>query len=352
MNMKSKGFFLGKHWVEPFLSPYIIAEIGSNHEASLVLAKEQMAMAKEGGAHAVKFQSFQASHLVVKNASPNAQLQYDFLKKYERFSWEDYQELSEYAQSLKIDFASTPFDLESIDALEKYLPFYKISSGDIDCLPLLEKIASKGKTILLSTGASEIEEIKKAVKFLRQGAKKEIILLHCIMNYPCEAENVHLGMIQSLAKSFTDCFVGYSDHSMATDTMLCMILAVAFGACVLEKHFTHDKSIEGNDHIHSMDLKDLKYLSEQLKMLKTLTGTFQKRCIDSEKPIQKEARRSLVCHSYMPKGSRLKKEDLLAKRPSLGISSMSFYDVLGKSLLQDKKENTILRWEDLENGSS
>ncbi len=367
-------------------SPYIIAELGANHEGSLDKAKFCIEEAKEGGASAIKFQCYKANRLVSldcmkfgSSMQSQAEAQFAYLKKYDAWGMHEYRELLEFCKNVGLDFFATPFDEEFIDELAEFgdeLPFYKIASGDLNCIPLLRKIASKNKPVILSTGAGEISEIALAVDTLKKNGATEISLLHCVMNYPCKEEELHLHTIKILQNFFPELRVGYSDHSLADEEMLNLTTAFLLGAEIIEKHFTFDKNFLNNDHAHSMDKRDLKKFVKNIKKIQRIMGvgdqeankekTFlssrdslstsllsgvmnHKKIIHPiERKILVQARRSIVINKDLRKNSQLQEADLTYKRPALGISVVDWDKVIQKKINKDLKKDHILVWDDLE----
>lgn len=338
-------------------NPFIIAEIGVNYydiakkekidpiEAAKLMVKE----AATSGADAVKFQSYKAEKLASKNSpaywdtkKETTKSQYELFKKYDKFGEDEYRELAKYADQENTIFMSTPFDVESADYLNELMDVFKISSSDITNLPFIEYIAGMNKPIFLSTGASTVGEIQEAVSAIEKEGNKQIVPMHCILNYPTKYEDANLGMIKHMEELFPDYLVGYSDHTLPDPKMLVLTTAVLFGAQVIEKHFTLDKNLPGNDHYHSMDPKDLETFVENIEMLKQITGSFKKFPLESENDSIKYARRSLVAKRSIPKGKIIEKEDLTWKRPGTGISPGLLKNVLGKTALEDIKEDEII----------
>ena len=335
--------------------PYIIAEIGVNHEGSLKNAKKMILYAKKAGAHAAKFQTYKAKKIASKNSpyywnlkKEPTKSQFELFSKYDNFNERDYRKLANFCKKIKIDFLSTPFDLDSVDFLYPLIAAYKISSSDITNYPLLEKISSKKKPILLSTGASSLQEIKKAVEIFKKKGINKIVIMHCILNYPTEHYNANLKMIESLKKEFSEFVIGYSDHTLPDEKMQNLCTAYILGANVIEKHFTLNKKLEGNDHYHSMDRKDLKCFSFNLKQIRISLGNSKKKeMIKSEKISKKNARRSIVLKKNVTKGHVIGKDDLICKRPATGISPVEFANLIGKKVRCNLKEDHILRTKDL-----
>ncbi|MGA2622471.1 MAG: N-acetylneuraminate synthase family protein [Bacteroidota bacterium] len=346
---------LGKRVITPDSMPYVIAEIGVNHEESMAKAKELIEQAKEGGADAAKFQSYKAETLASKHSpaywdttkEPTTS-QYQLFKKHDSFGAREFVELAGHCKKVGIDFISTPFDDDAIEFLYPLLPFYKIASADITNFPFIRKIAKKGKPILLSTGSSTLGEIETAVHELRSHGCKELALLQCVLNYPTADENANLRMIHGLHQAFPDLIIGYSDHTLPDPTMLTLTAAFLMGAVIIEKHFTYDKSLPGNDHYHAMDVRDLKVFVKNLAKLDRLNGSLSKYPLPTEMISRKNARRSIVLKKNVPKGTILTEDMITYKRPGIGISPQFWDEVIGMRVIADLKEDDLLHWRDLE----
>lgn len=335
--------------------PYVIAEIGVNHEGSLATAKLLIESAKRGGADAAKFQTYKAG-LIASKFSPSywdttkepTTSQYELFTKYDSFGEAEYKELAEHCKKHEIEFVSTPFDLGAVDMLNPLVRYFKIASADITNPPLLKKVAQTRKPVILSTGASNIGEIDAALAILRGAGASEICLMHCILNYPTRNENAHLGMLIDLRNRYPELLLGYSDHTLPNEQMTSLVSAHLLGAVVLEKHFTLDKTLPGNDHYHAMDEKDLARFQVNVKKVHELLGPTQlKAPIATEEISRLNARRSIVLTRNLKSGHKITQEDLVAKRPGTGISPMSWDDVIGKSVIRDLPEDHILTWDDL-----
>ena len=230
--------------------PYMIAEAGVNHEGSVDLAKRLIEEAAEGGAQAIKFQTYKAATLASKDSpsywdrskEPTAS-QFELFQKYDKFWKSEYEELKKACDEFDIEFMSTPFDVSSADFLNDLMDVYKISSSDLSNLPFIEYQCSFGKPILLSTGASYLWEVQQAVELIQKSGVP-LSLMHCVLNYPTLDENANLGMIRSLQKHFPDYLIGYSDHTLPGQMDVC-VSATLMGAQIIEKHFTHDKKPAG-----------------------------------------------------------------------------------------------------------
>ncbi len=335
-------------------NPYIIAEVGVNHEGDIDTAKRLIELAKEGGAHAVKFQTYKANSLVIKDSpaywdkkvNPISN-QHELYSIYDKFGKHEYFVLAEHCKAVKIDFASTAFDEKSVDMLDSIMPFYKIASADLTNYPLLRKIASKKKPILLSTGASNKVEVANSLKELLAHGGKEICLLHCMLSYPTENKDANLNMIEDLKESFPKMQIGYSDHTLPDNNMLICTLAFLKGATIIEKHFTHDKSLPGNDHFHAMDINDLKKFTENLKLIQEIQGSKDKTNMLFEEIARKNARRSIVFSMDLKKNCVIEPHHLACKRPATGVSPIHWDTIIGKKLKNDVNEDSVLNWSDI-----
>ncbi|MGQ4832786.1 MAG: N-acetylneuraminate synthase family protein [Candidatus Asgardarchaeia archaeon] len=345
---------IGSKVISDESEPFIIAEIGVNHENDIEKAKLMIRQAADAGADAVKFQTYKAETLASKyspaywdTSKESTPSQYALFKKYDKFGEDEYRELAKYAKSHGVYFLSTPFDEQAVDFLYDLVPAYKIASADITNMPFIKYIAKKGKPILLSTGASTIGEIEKAVNTIKSEGNNQIALLHCILNYPTPYENANLLMIRHLKNVFPQYVIGYSDHTIPDEAMLVLTTAYLLGARVIEKHFTFDKSLPGNDHYHSMDYHDLKRFVENIKLIRTILGKEYKEYIESEIPARKYARRSLVATRDIPEGTIIERDMITAKRPGTGISPEFLEIVIGKKAKRNIKEDQILTWDDI-----
>jgi N-acetylneuraminate synthase len=330
-------------------TPYIIAEAGVNHEGSIDLARRLIDEAREGGANAIKFQTYRASTLASRNSPPywnkskeSTDTQYKLFKKYDKFWRDEFQILKEHCLQVEIDFMSTPFDLESADFLNDMVNVFKVSSSDITNKPFIEYLCAFGKPIILSTGASYLHEVQEAVQWI-DTKQVPVALLHCILNYPTDNQDAHLGMIKDLQWKFPDKIIGYSDHTLPDD-MKVLEMATMLGASILEKHFTHDKTLPGNDHYHAMDKEDLKRFKENLEQILIILGEQKKFPLPSESPARENARRSLVAARNIPANKAISRSDLTWKRPGQGISPRNIEEVIGKSTIIEIAEDEVVQW--------
>ena len=351
-----KNIKLGNSVINENSRPYIIAEIGVNHEGSLEKAKKLIELSAEGGASAAKFQTYKADKLASKNSpaywdinKEPTESQHKLFKKYDAFNENDYVKLYDHCNKHKIDFLSTPFDDDSLDFLDPILPFFKIASADLTNLPFLRKVASKSKPVLLSTGASNLSEINTAVNELEKFGCNEVVLLHCILNYPTEYKNANLRMIKSLSSAFPDKMIGYSDHTLPDKNMSSLITSYLLGAMIIEKHFTDDKSLPGNDHYHAMDINDLVNLNKLIDSLNISLGSHNiKKPIKSEHISRKNARRSVVVRKKILEGAIILENDITYKRPGTGISPLFWDEIIGLKVNKDLDEDHILQWSDID----
>jgi sialic acid synthase SpsE len=335
--------------------PYIIAEVGVNHEGSFEKALHLIDLAKEGGANGVKFQTYKAEKITSKyspaywdTTKESTKSQFELFKKYDGFGQAEYEKLAAYCREKRIDFLSTPFDDDAAEFLDPLVPFHKIASADITNLPLIRRLARKNKPILLSTGASNTTEIDWALRVLRSEGVKDIVLLHCVLSYPCNFENANLNMIDDLRRLFPDVTLGYSDHTPPDADMLVNVAAWIKGAMVIEKHFTFDKTLPGNDHYHAMDVHDLRELRRKLAFTNTLLGAKQKHPLESEAQARIHARRSIVALRDLKPGDVISEANITYKRPGHGISPMFWDEVLGKKVTKEIPEDKPLQWNQLD----
>ncbi|WP_345975094.1 N-acetylneuraminate synthase family protein [Sulfurimonas sp. HSL3-7] len=349
--MKLTELFTTINPYEPKLyRPYVIAEIGVNYEGSMELAKRLVDEAKEGGADAVKFQTYKADTIASKDSpaywdttKEPTKSQHELFQKHQGFWKDEMQELKNYCDQVGIEFMSTPFDVESADFLNEMMDVYKISSSDITNKPFIEYMCRFDKPIILSTGASSLSEIQEAVSWIEKHGNP-LALLHCVLNYPTPDKNANLGMILGLKQAFPDKIIGYSDHTLPHDMKVCE-MATMLGSVIIEKHFTHDKTLPGNDHYHAMDKEDLKVFRNNLERTFEILGSFKVEALEDEAPARANARRSLVAQGDIPKGGVITEEMLTFKRPAHGVSPKFIDDVVGKVATVDIKDDDVIKWD-------
>lgn len=340
--------------------PYVIAEMGVNFYDTAKIegitpfdaAKKYIDEAFRAGVDCVKFQSYKASTLASKNSpaywdttKEPTMSQYELFKKFDSFDAKEYVALAEYAHCLGLDFTSTPFDYAFADCLEPLVDFYKISSSDLNNLPFVKYIGAKGKPVVLSVGASYMQEVQKAVEALEMAGCPEIVLLHCVLSYPTSLEDANLKVITTLQSAYPSLRVGFSDHVAPDDEMLTLTTAFLCGARVIEKHFTLDKSLKGNDHYHAGTPDDFRRAIDNFKRVNKLLGSAEKTVLFCEEIPRLQARRSLVLTRDMKAGEIITGDDIVAKRPGTGINPGFFEDVVGRRVMRDLQEDDILTWE-------
>ena len=326
---------------------FIIAEAGVNHNGDIKLAKKLINVAKDAGADAVKFQTFKVEDVVTQNAEKAEyqkettgaeESQFEMIKKLE-LTESDFKELADYAKKAGILFLSSPFDKESVDLLDELdVPAFKVASGEITNLPLLRYIAKKGKPIILSTGMSTLGEIEEALDVIRSEEVEDIILLHCVSNYPARVEDVNLRAMGTLKQAFK-LPVGFSDHTLG---ITAPIAAVALGACVIEKHFTLDRNLPGPDHKASLEPDELKEMVKAIREVEKALGNGIKKPTKEEEKIKKVARRSIVAKVDISKGAIITEEMLDVKRPGTGIEPKYLKFIIGRKAKEDIKKDIII----------
>lgn len=327
----------------------IIAEAGVNHNGSLELARQMVDVAAEAGVDFIKFQTF-IGEKVISRYAPKAEYQIkqtgqkesqlEMVKKLE-LSEKDHVELVRYCHQKGVKFLSTPFDLDSIDLLVRLgLDTLKIPSGEITNLPYLRKIGALNKELIMSTGMATLGEVEKALEILViSGTERDkISLLHCTTEYPAPVDEVNLRAIQTLQHAF-QLPVGFSDHTLGIDIA---IAAVAIGACIIEKHFTLDKNMEGPDHQASLEPTELKQLVKAIRNVEKALGHGRKIPSPSEIKNMPIARKSIVALKNITQGEIFTSDNLTVKRPGNGISPMMWDYVLGKRAPRDFKEDELI----------
>lgn len=340
--------------------PYIIAEMGVNffdtaremNISPLDAAKLYIDKAAEVGIDCAKFQSYKAGTIVSKNSpaywditKEPTKTQYELFLKYDSFGKAEYRELCDYTHKKGMDFTSTPFDYESADYLEDMVDFYKISSSDLSNTPFIKYIGSKGKPVYMSVGAAYLSEVDIAIRALKEAGCKDIVIFHCVLSYPTAPKDANLRIIETLKRDFPDVRVGFSDHVAPDDTMMTLATAYLLGAEVIEKHFTLDKTLLGNDHYHAGNPEDFKKAIANFKLINTILGSTEKTVLDCEVVPRREARRSLVLTRDMKEGEIIQEKDLIPKRPGTGISPQYIEIIVGRKVVRDLQEDTILTWD-------
>lgn len=332
------------------MSVYIIAEAGVNHNGDIELAKKLVKLAAESGADAVKFQTFKKNECTSKYAdkaeyqknNSDGSTQYEMISQLE-LPFSDFKILKEYAESLNIDFISTPDGSESLNCLvDLELPVIKISSTDVTNHQFLKEIGLTQKKIILSTGMSNLAEIEEAVDVIKSTGNENIILMHCTTSYPTMIDDVNIRAMETMKNAFK-LPVGYSDHTLSSEAA---IAAVTLGACYIEKHITLSKELPGPDHKASMNPDEFKNYVSSIRNTEKLLGNGIKKPTETEKQIMKDVRRSILAKRDLCKGTIITEEMLCFKRPGDGIEPKYIDKIIGLKINRDIKEEEKIQWED------
>ncbi len=333
--------------------PYVIAEIGSNHNGDMDLCQRLIDAAAEAGADAVKFQSWSESSLIAReeyDRNPeyaDKKKHFGSLREMVRaYQLTPEQHLVAQARCREraVAFCSSVFSPEEADLLDSMdVPFFKIASMDVVNLPLVRYVAGKRRPIVLATGMATLGEVEQAVATIRGAGNEEVLLLHCVSIYPPDHESIRLLNIPMLRGAF-DLPVGFSDHTLGTSVPLA---AIAVGACVIEKHFTLDKDMEGWDHAISADPAELRVIVDEGRHVYDALGGRPRIVTQAEVEKRERFRRSLVARQALGRGHVLAEHDLTAKRPGTGISPAELGYVVGRTLASEVDEDHVLRWQDL-----
>lgn len=329
---------------------FIIAEAGVNHNGSLKMAKMMVDEAVRFGADAVKFQTFQAQALASafapkaeyqKLTTGNTGNQLEMIKSLE-LSPQAHRELFRYCRKKKINFLSSPFDLESIDLLVRLgLKVFKIPSGELTNLPYLRKLGAQRKKIIISTGMSTLQEVKTALDILiKSGARKSnITVLHCNTEYPTPFKDANLLAMLTI-KNKLGVKVGYSDHTLGFEAA---IAAVALGARVIEKHFTLDRKMKGPDHLASLEPSEFKRMVQSIRNIEYALGSKVKKPSQSEKKNMRLVRKSIFAADTIKRGDTFTPENITAKRPGYGLSPMLWDFIIGKKAKRNYKAGQLIK---------
>jgi N,N'-diacetyllegionaminate synthase len=329
--------------------PVVIAEAGVNHNGKIAIGKKLIRAAKRAGADCIKFQTYKAKKLTIEKAKrfwswsgekKKNGTQFDSYSNLDSFDHKEYKKLFDYCKKIKIEFQSTPFDLDSVKILKKLgVQTYKIASCDITNHQLIKEIAKTKKPIFLSTGAANISEINDAIKIINKYHKK-IVIMHCVLCYPTKAEDINLKSIPYLKKNFPIYNIGLSDHTLET---LTPSLGISLGAMAIEKHFTINKKLKRSaDHWLSVDERQLSKIVSEVKFAKLALGKEKKKPFKCELLAKKNARRSLVSSTKINKGEKFTKKNLTCKRPGNGISANKYYNFLGKKAKKNYEYDDLI----------
>ncbi len=328
---------------------FIVAEAGVNHNGKIKIAKQLVDDAVASGVDAVKFQTFKSEMLTTKQANlaeyqkdqiKEHESQFDMIKQLE-LSYDSFVELKEYCDKKGILFLSTPHSSDAVDFLDPIMPAFKIGSGDLTNLPFLRMVASRGKPIFLSTGMANLQEVREAVQAIQEVGKSELLLLHCLTNYPADIRDSNLRAIRTMKSEF-NLPVGFSDHTMG---IAASIAAVALGACMIEKHFTTNRNLPGPDHKASLEPEQLTELVETIRNTEAALGTGLKEPTEQEIKIREIVRKSIVSVKTIPKGAVITQDMIDIKRPGLGIPPKFYNDIIGRKAIKAIQEDSILTWD-------
>lgn len=351
---------IGNRYVGEGESPFFIADIAANHDGDLERAFTLIELAKEAGADAAKFQNFVAEKIVSKNGFNSMGDKLSHQNSWKKSVYEVYEDASipaDWTKKLKekcdevgIEYMTSPYDFQSIDNVDPYLNAYKIGSGDITWVEILKYIANKNKPVLLATGASDLEDVKRAVNAIKE-SNNQIILMQCNTNYTADRENfkyINLNVLKEYRKLYPDMILGLSDHTFGSSTVLG---AIALGACVIEKHFTDDNNRVGPDHKFSMNPVTWREMVDRSLELWEALGDGVKKVEENEKQTVVVQRRALYYSKNLASGSIIKYEDLIPVRPAKenGIAPYDIEKVIGKKLRIDVLKDQLVRVEDIDN---
>lgn len=326
---------------------FIIAEAGVNHNGNMAIAKEMIDVAVEAGVDAVKFQTFKAEKLILKNVQKapyqisttgDDESQYEMLKKLE-MAQDQAKELMEYCRNKKIIFLSTAFEKDSLDELDHLgVPAYKVAATDLTNIQFLEQVAEKGKPIILSAGMCYLEEVESALRAIYP-INRDVVLLQCTANYPIRDTEANIGVINTFKEKF-DILVGYSDHSRGVGASP---YAVALGAKVIEKHFTLDKSMKGPDHQASVTPGELKELVNSIRTAEKYLGDGIKKPSCAEQMTRKALQKCFVAAEDIKAGEKFTENNIVAKRTNgIGISALYYKELLGQTAKADYRKDEIV----------
>jgi pseudaminic acid synthase len=350
----NREFQIGERPVGPGHPCYVIAEAGSNHNRDLDMAFRLIDVAAEAGADAVKFQTYTAEGLYSRRTPDMGYLKdqglvgeresvWELIKRVE-IPWEWHADLSAHASEAGIAFFSTPFQEEAVDLLEGLgVPAFKIASYEVNHLPLIERAARTGKPLLISTGMASLGDIERALDTAAAAGARDLLVMHCAVNYPPRFEDLNLRAIPTLQSAF-QIPIGWSDH---TPGHTADVVAVALGACAVEKHFTLSRNQEGPDHPFALEPDELAAMVKAIRETEASLGSSVKRVTEAEAEMFRLGRRSLVASRDIAAGAALTRDDLAIKRPGFGIPVHDIDQVVGRHLARAVAEDEVLQWDDL-----
>jgi sialic acid synthase SpsE len=340
-----------------FSRAYVIAELGSNHNGDMALARKLIDQAKQAGCDCVKFQSWTKDTIFAKQVyQENHFLSDDYRNRkdhtlesiVEEFSISEREllEMRDYCRQIGIHFASTPFAKREVDFLidDLQADFVKIASMDLNNYPFLDYIARKGRTVMISTGLSTLDEIERAVTTIENAGNRKIVILHCVSIYPPDDHLVHLRNMDMLRDNYPDYPVGFSDHTLGT---MVPIAAIARGAAVIEKHFTLDKNMFGWDHKVSATVDEMAVITEAARRLPIVLGSYRRTLSDADRKKIPAFRRSLVAARPLKAGQVITREDLDCKRPGTGLPPEAMSILIGRPAKRDIAYDKVLDGDDV-----
>lgn len=344
-----KPFQIGNRWIGQNHSPFIIAEMSGNHNQSIDRALKLVKAAADAGAHALKLQTYTADTITINHRGGlfdiNDEKSLWYGKNlYELYQeahtpWEWHKEIFDYANSLGLLAFSSPFDETAVDFLEELnVPAYKIASFESNHFPLLKKVAQTGKPILISSGASKLNELYESIQFLKSNGAKEIVVFKCTSTYPATPENTNVNTIPVLQSIFQDCVIGLSDHTMGIGAS---IASVALGARVIEKHFTLSRADGGVDSAFSLEPEELKSLVVESERAFLSLGDIQLNTQKAE-TTSLNFKRSIYVVKNIKKGEKFSLENIRVIRPGDGLKPKYFSEILGKVAKKDIQRGTPL----------
>jgi pseudaminic acid synthase len=347
-------FVIGDRPVGPGHPCYVIAEAGSNHNRELGTALRLIEVAAEAGADAVKFQTYTAeglysqhtpdiSYLKEQGLVSESESVWDLIKRVE-IPWEWHADLARHAEKVGIAFFSTPFEESAVDLLEDTgVPAYKIASYEVNHLPLIERAARTGKPLLISTGMASLGDIERALDTASAAGARDLLVMHCAVNYPPRFEDLNLRVITTLRRAF-DIPIGWSDHTMGHTAD---VVAVTLGACAVEKHFTLSRGQVGPDHPFALEPPELSAMVAAIREAEAALGSSVKRVTEAEAEMFRLGRRSLVAACDVAAGGVITRADIAIKRPGFGISVEALEQVIGRHVAHDVERDQVLQWDDL-----
>ena len=350
---------IGNRTISEMSEPYFIADIAANHDGDLNRAYRLIELAKEAGADAAKFQNFKAETIVSRKGFESLGGQLSHQSSWKKSVFETYKDaslpdmwsrkLKEKCDEVGIEYMTSPYNFASVDLADQYVNAYKIGSGDITWTEIIKHIAQKGKPVLLATGASDMEDVKRAVDTVR-AYNSQIILMQCNTNYTASDTNfsyINLNVLRTYHEWYPECILGLSDHTFGHATVLG---ALALGARVFEKHFTDDNDREGPDHKFSMNPVTWREMVKACKDLYHALGDGIKRVEENERDTVTIQRRAFYLRRDLRKGEAIREEDIFPLRPVKTGAVLPFekQDVLGRRLIRDKHRDECLKWEDIQ----